>query len=339
MRFRFLAVAGILFASLSAAHANPFDPVDAAILQADGPGAMEALRQIEAGALTDDKLRQYACLRARLEGDSVQSEEALPVEPLAQQVVSAYRDYWRAAVRDPASREAHDRQLTARLRTLINRPQSADREPSVVEYTELSERLKALGYESSWGRTALLLEMMLWRKQEEKTYFVRLPESRQQTTVFIMNDFASEGWARYLSCGSTGTGSWTTDRGLFILASQYPDLVGEEFRVNFLAHEAQHFADQKFGDLPGWRLEYRAKLVELAYVDATREKTLRRFIADRSDDSSIPHSHANKRVVTDLIARLGLTKAEDLYTVNLGRLRRTAVALLRADTRSLRHGR
>jgi lipase chaperone LimK len=106
--------------------------------------------------------------------------------------------------------------------------------------------------------------------------------------------------------------------------------------VNFLAHESQHYADNKrFGDIPSWRLEYRAKLVELAYVNKTVAKVLDYFISSQGDDPADPHSYANKRVLKALEDRLGTASVADLYAVPVDRLHEAAVAALKADSVAL----
>lgn len=316
-----------------AAHAANLDAAESAILQADGPRALIALDAATDASLTVEQRAQKLCMRRLLDASQSVTDDVTTTNPLARDVSSAFRTYWRDSVREPARREDFEGQLQRTLRTLANLGESA----SEQEISDaLSDRLQASGYYSNFGRTGPLLDLMLWTGQDERHFRVRLPESVQRTTVFVMSGFSSEGWARYLTCGSLGTGGWTNDSGLWIIASQYPDLVGEDFRVNFLAHESQHFADRRFGDLPGWRLEFRAKLVELAYANTSRARTLRYFISDQSDDEAIPHSFANKRVVNALLQRLHLDSPEALYRVPFSRLQHAARAELVADTVLLR---
>jgi hypothetical protein len=39
---------------------------------------------------------------------------------------------------------------------------------------------------------------------------------------------------------------------------------------------------------------------------------LTRFIEDQSDDPASPHSYANRKILVELVRRLGLTNAKDL---------------------------
>ncbi|HEX8412485.1 MAG TPA: hypothetical protein VF637_01165, partial [Sphingomicrobium sp.] len=93
------------------------------------------------------------------------------------------------------------------------------------------------------------------------------------------------------------------------------------------------FADlRRFPSLKPWELEYRAKLVELAQANATRQRVLGKFAEDRGDDPASPHSYANKRVLRDVRARLGLGDRSDLNLVAIKELQRVAVAILKADS-------
>lgn len=106
--------------------------------------------------------------------------------------------------------------------------------------------------------------------------------------------------------------------------------------MTFLGHEAQHFADlSRFQGLAGWELEYRAKLVELAQLDQTRERVLMKFIEDQKDDPASPHSYANLRVLSTMVERLGLESTAELSTVEVDQLNGAARAALVADTRRL----
>ena len=105
--------------------------------------------------------------------------------------------------------------------------------------------------------------------------------------------------------------------------------------MTFLGHETQHFADMaRFPDLEPWQMEYRAKLVELAQAEETRERVLSKFREDQGDDPASPHSYANRRVLRSLEERLGVSAA-DLSTIELSRLHSAAIDELRENTRRL----
>ena len=160
----------------------------------------------------------------------------------------------------------------------------------------LSDALKKEGFHSLQGRTGLLRELMIWSKQEEKLMRVALPEGEHDVKVVLLDGFKSFGWGEYATCGRASTGGWATADALFAVVARYTSLDHEEFRVTFLGHEAQHFADKiRFKNLKSWELEYRAKLTELARADTTRAKVVGKFIDDQGDDPASPHSYANRR--------------------------------------------
>jgi hypothetical protein len=118
---------------------------------------------------------------------------------------------------------------------------------------------------------------------------------------------------------------------LYVVAEDY-NLEGEAFKVNFLAHETQHFSDYtRFPGLEGLELAYRAKLAELALADRSLRETIDRFLDDRSDDRGNPHSHANKRVVQAMTQVLALPAADALTQVDAEQLRHAAQRLLVED--------
>ena len=174
---------------------------------------------------------------------------------------------------------------------------------------------------------------MIWSRQTEKQEHVELPEGPQLTRVFLLDGFVSLGWSSFLTCGRSGTGGWTKPEGLYAVVPAYRSLDDENFRVNFVAHQSQHFADQRrFPDLKDWEKEYRAKLVELALADTTRPQILERLKASQGEDPEDAHSYANRQVLESLRTRLGLASDADLSTVKPADLRLAAVSELRADS-------
>jgi hypothetical protein len=230
----------------------------------------------------------------------------------------------------PERREAEEQRLTARLRQLLKAPTGTD-----LDALEpiLAKALEKEGLHSLQGQTGLLRELMIWSKQEERVMHAMLPEGEQDVTVMLLDGFGSLGWGAYATCDRASTGGWATETALFAVVPKYPSLEAEEFRVTFLGHEGQHFADKaRFKNLKSWELEYRAKLTELAQASATRARVLGKFISDQGDDQASPHSYANRQVLTGMTRKLGLASAKDLVTADAGLVQSAAVELLREDT-------
>lgn len=251
-------------------------------------------------------------------------------DPFASRALTLYRAYWQASLADPARRaEAEARLLTA-LAALLDRPSLAAMDEAE---TLLEARLAQGGFHALEGKTGQLRELMLWTKQTESTERVALPEETNATRVVYLDDFVSQGWSNYFTCERSGTGGWTKPDGLFVIVPSYDSLTDENFRVNFLAHESQHYADhRRFPDLKPWELEYRAKLVEVAYAVQTRGRVLSGFANNQGDDPADAHSYANKRVLAALRSRLGLAPDADLSTAPPAALQAAAIAELKADS-------
>lgn len=318
------------------AHADPALDARAALnaaigaaLQADGPQARRLLQGLDATGLTPARSTLRACMLARLDGADT---PAPPSDPFAGRLLDAYRTYWREAVNAPDQRAAAEKRLIQGLAALLGQPGLDS-----VEAAEpaLKDRLAPAGYHALFGRTGLLDELMLWRRQEDRPYTVVLPDGPRVTHVFLLNDFASLGWSSYFTCERASTGGWTKPEGLYAVVPNYDSLEDEAFKVNFLAHESQHFADlERFPGLASWEKEYRAKLVELSQAEATRTEVLDRLAADQGDDVGSPHSYADKRVLAALRRRLGLAEDADLKPVPGDQLRAAAKAELAADTQA-----
>jgi hypothetical protein len=330
-----------LAASISRAQPTP-GAADAAVaaaigaaLQADAARALRLLRQVPESELAPADRAFRACMLKRFDSETMEAESSDLPDAFARGALDLYRRYWRTALLRPEARPEAEATLLRELRRLLAQQDAADLdalEPA------LKDRLAQSGYHALLGVTLPLRELMLWTKQDTRAVKVELPEGAHTIEVVYLDGFVSLGWSYYATCGRRGTGGWATDKALYAVVPRYSDLEGEEFRVSFLGHETQHFAD--YGRFPGleqWQLEYRAKLTELAYADTTRGAVLRKFTEDQGDDPRSPHAYADRRVLEALRQRLALPANAALDSVPVARVQAAAVAELRAD--SQRHAR
>lgn len=321
----------LIGAALTAVTPNPserfFEAVGAA-LQANEVKALKALDGVDLSSLPAKDRAAAGCMRERFGPDAGPAVAASG--SLTDRALAIYQGYWHRSMTHPDQRAAEEQRLEVQLRQLLGAPEAAD-----LDAMEpiLSKTLEREGVHSLQGRTGLLRELMIWTKQDEKLTHVALPEGQHDVKVMLLDGFKSYGWGHYATCGRASTGGWATEEALFAVVSRYPSLEDESFRVTFLGHEAQHFADKtRFKGLEDWELEYRAKLTELAQAGATRGNVLEKFVTDQGDDPASPHSYANRRVLGDMVRKLGLTSPKELATADLGRLRSAATELLRQDT-------
>jgi len=327
--FAFAGAVSRADAKSGAAVAIAAEAVGAA-LQADGTRAVRLLRQLPENEFEGADRTFRSCMLRRF-GSAAAEPDAGPDDAFARATLGAYRAYWRAVLLHPETRAEGETALFAALRTLLGREDLIDLdalEPALIE------RLAQSGYHALLGRTLPLRELMLWTRQETRPMRVVLPEGVHTTDVVFLDGFASLGWADYATCHRRGAGGWATDKALYAVVPRYPSVDGEEFRVSFLGHETQHFADmQTFRNLAPWELEYRAKLCELAQARTTRAKVLRKFTEDQGDDPGSPHAYANRRVLAAVRQRLALPRNASLDAAPVARLQAAAVDALRADTR------
>lgn len=306
-----------------------------ASLRADMPTALSTLKAAPLEEFNAKDAAFRACMLSRHDRSTPPYLAGTVADPFARSVLEVYQRYWWKALRDPALRPAEEARLKTDLAALIGEPAPA---PTEEAFEGLNERinveLRKRGFHPLQGRTPPLYDLMLWGRQEERAYTVDLPSGeRQPVKVFVMDGWVSRGWAHYTSCERTGAAGWAKPEGLYAVRSSYGDMKGEDFRVSFLGHEAQHFADMKrWPEMPAWTLEYRAKLVELAQADTTREKLLDRFYRSQDDEPDHPHPYANKRVTAEVATKLGLAADADLRKADPEAVRRTAREVLIADT-------
>lgn len=324
-------VAFILLAISSDAVGAPADDVGQALgaaLQADMPRALQLTKDIDPAKLSDKQRQFVTCIRQRFASARFRPTGGTG---FAGRALGIYQRYWYASVMQPKTRDAQEHRLEVELGRLLHAKTGAK-----LDSLEpiLAKRLEANGWHSLEGRTGLLRELMIWGKQDEKFVPVDLPDGQYRAKVEYLDGFKSFGWSHYATCGRAATGGWATEEALFAVVPRYESLDSEEFRVSFLGHETQHFSDKaRFKDLQSWELEYRAKLVELAFADTTRSKVLSKFVDDQGTDPASPHSYANRAVLSELVKRLQLSSANELFTVDLARLHAAARETLLDDSR------
>lgn len=303
-----------------------------AALQVEGKRAAATLRRVRAEDLDSTRAALLTCTLARLDGHTL--PPVTVADPFVGQVLNAYRGYWTSALRGERTADKNERKLLTTLNALIE-SSGGPVAPSMdsIEVI-LKPILRARGYHPLLGVTSPLRELMLWQGETERRYDVQLPEGLQPVTVVFLDRFASLGWAGFATCDRYHTGGWTKPDRLYAVASAY-DTTSENFRISYLAHEGQHFWDAQHLalDTPGHRLEYRAKLVELAVGQASVYDLLAGFAANTSADSTIPHSYANGRVVAAIAAKLfpASTTPPHWRDASIAEVNASAAELLRDD--------
>ncbi|MDI9238503.1 hypothetical protein QLQ15_06195 [Lysobacter sp. LF1] len=301
-----------------------------AVLQGDGVRAADTLAASPAEGFLGKDADYRACMLQRHRAAQPVHTTAEIADAFVRGVLDDYQDYWWRAMHAPASqRDALEARLLQNLRKRLNVGDAAAKDMDAIEPL-VQAKLLEHGYHAQLGRTMPLRELMVWRKQDTRMYDVQLPDGPYTARVELLDDFVSRGWTSYGRCERGSAGGWATAEALYAVVPSYTEgLDSEAFRVVFLGHETQHFADQNaFPGMTGWELEYRAKLVELTQAREVSAKRLGYMITAQGDDMSSPHTYANKRVVADLTTRLGA--APD--TVGIERLQKAAHDLLIEDT-------
>jgi hypothetical protein len=307
------------------------------VLQGRGAEAVATLRRpLEMDGITSRNAATYRCMLERL-GERRLPENSI-ADPFVARVLTTYQEYWLGALLSDQPSPEHDAWLLRGLNRLV--PDAGGGRAATLDDLEpvLDSLIRASGYHVLLGVTSPLRELMLWRTETERRYDVRLPEQVQPVTVMLMDDFASLGWAGFATCDRSHSGGWTRPDRLYAVQSAY-DLESENYRVSYLGHEAQHFADHhRFPGLERQEeLEYRAKLAELALADSTAYDLLEAFAGNVSDEPGVPHSYANGRVVRGLASRLfpDSAGAPRWRAAPVERINQDARELLRADTERL----
>jgi hypothetical protein len=301
---------------------------------------LQKLARIAPDSLNEDESAARDCIVARLKEGKLPQ---IAIEsPLTHDVASIYMDYWRRSLKN-VEQSAGDSELFTELKACLDRHgKNGGRFSSLNELTEaLGPMLAAEGFHSLRGVTAPYHELMLWKDETTKSYTVELPESAEQVRIVFMSGFVLRGWLGFATCDLRHSSGWTTKESLYCLRDSY-DLSSETFRISYLAHEAQHFADAKqFPKLESPELEYRAKLVELSQAENTLTALLDQFTSQSGTERVSPHGFANRWVVRHLAEALFSNSPKSLDAPPWSQksrheIRQAALTLLRSNTKTLK---
>jgi hypothetical protein len=249
-------------------------------------------------------------------------------------VLTAYESYWVDVMMGRVTAQAAERALADKLAALVG---ASGQGTSTLDTIEplVQKEIETRGYYSLHGKTPPFREFMLWRKQDDRSYKVELPEGTENVSVALLDDFISLGWLGFATGDYYHSGGWATNERLFCVSKAYT-LDSESFRVSYLGHEAQHFSDYKrFPKLDPFELEYRAKLVEIVQADTTIYTLLDAFNRNGSDDRDNPHGYANRMLLNKLAAALNVTDPANSWWTTLPKAKLQAAALdvLKEDSR------
>lgn len=318
--------------------AQGLSPVFGAALQGDMASALNILDSLDAGRFSNKDSVTAQCIRTTF--TTPPQDEDLP--PISRAVLSAYRSYWQVVMLRRTPTKEAEAQLLASLKTILANQGNPDTTFTSLDFASEAARVAITreGLFALAGVTSPYYELMLWKKQSPKTYHVQLPERAIDAHVVFLDSFISLGWAGYATCGLAHSGGWATKDSLFAVLSAY-DTTSEDFRVSYLAHEAQHFSDYgQFPQLEQPELEYRAKLTELAESEESTLGLIQTFAEYSGQDRAVPHHLANFWVVKDLSRNIfdsstPVSDTANWSTVPPRRLRHESERLLRQNSDAL----
>lgn len=214
-------------------------------------------------------------------------------------VISAYRQYWRSVLTRSTEPQEAEAALRARLRSLLAL-ETGSAAPGHDLYEQLEQALAQQGFGSSAAATPPWRDLYIWRSERARHFKVSLTDTVEEVRVTFIEQPLIQGWQHFASLDLVTTSGWASASGLFCLCESY-DLESTTFEVTWLKHETRHSVDLRL--YPGMeesRMEYRAKLTELAFAGTAEVALLRQFTASGNEAGQSAHSRANYQVSRDL---------------------------------------
>ncbi len=252
------------------------------------------------------------------------------------EIDSLYQAYYKDVFWFDKKLEIAEHKLFVGLWTYCGEKGNLEKNASIE--AEVEKIVRKEGFKFLGGTTSGFYGPYIWETSNEVSYDVALPSGNEVCSIIFMEGFISRSWMDFLSFGKVGTGGWSGKDGrLYCVKSAY-NLDSQSFKISYLKHEAQHAIDTRaFRHITNHELEYRAKLVELAYWEG--DALIRAFhMASNNRDSKNSHSMASHRVISDLSRRLFCKAYVDdvgLFLKKLDDIRVVAKELLIEDTKRL----
>ena len=114
------------------------------------------------------------------------------------------------------------------------------------------------------GTSRGLIDLLLWRSDEVRSYDVALPDGNISVMVTLIKEVAVHGWLGWATCDIDADRAWASAGELHVLADQF-DVDADAFRAGQLGYYGQQQWDTaQLPMLEPAELEYRASLAVLA---------------------------------------------------------------------------
>ena len=235
-------------------------------IQADVKEGLIYLENIPEDKKNDELRELEADIKERFCSDK--SEEDIDVEDdFLRDIIRCYRKYYREALMREFDKDECKERLEDNLISVIRGNSIPIDDNSEIDEIEsiIKGEFEKRDYYYLGGVTPPLLGPYIWKTQTKKVYKVDVPSGTQEVTVYFLKDFVERSWFYYATLGEKGTGGWAKEDALYCIYDAFKELIDKpQFKISYLVHEAQHFADyQEFPELESNGLEYRAKLAEM----------------------------------------------------------------------------
>ncbi|WP_299700787.1 hypothetical protein [uncultured Pontibacter sp.] len=260
-------------------------------------------------------------------------------------LLQVYHTYWRKTLLDKRNKEQYDKELKdsvmAFLRSHNYKPSSVSQPDIASNFGQhLKDFLKQQNYYAATGKTGGLFDLFIWPKEDTTTYQVKLPETEVKATIIFIDSTVTMGWQEYATFGKYYAGGWATKEFHYSVRKAY-DTNSENFKVSYLTHEAQHFADYKtYPLLTGADLEYRAKLTELVFARETLYNLIQTFIRNANKEGRNSHAFANYAVIRDLSCEIFkknfVSDIEQWKKVSSSKISKSSERLLKQHSKALK---
>ncbi|NDJ85359.1 MAG: hypothetical protein GYB66_05700 [Chloroflexi bacterium] len=326
---------------MTSAQSSPFlKQLYGLALQADVQAVLQRISEADPTKLSAEERSVVGRFQRRF-GDTDNDNDASALAQPAKQLLAIYHGYWKQVLLQQVNLPTGEERLRLALLDWLGRYATRPIETTEIDFDRIEaaviETMAEVGFYTLCGVTLPLRELMVWRSQRRQEFEIALADGPVKLPIVFLGDFVSRGWAYFATADRYGAGGWVSNEALYCIEEAY-NIESESFRVNYLVHEAQHYADrQRDPEIATAHLEYRAKLAELAQIEdpAALLAVWQPQASYRSKEN--PHAWANAQVLEHVSERLNseFESEQPWQDAAPERIRHIAAELLRQDSQTL----
>ena len=240
-------------------------------------------------------------------------KESVSNNSILNEISNIYKEYWKIKMLRKPNLLIADSLLQRSLHTYLKNENLTKLSFNDYDSSELKRIIEAQGGFAEFFYLNGTYSVIIWDEQTVNNYNIELPNNTINIEVTNIENYLLKGAQHYATLGTSENGGWVNEHNSKVYCNKGAyDFSSEKFLISYLKHEGLHFVDvKKYKNLSAADLEYRAKLVELTYLDNYLFTKIQEFILFANPSNrNLSHPYANYAIIRDLSKKIFNTDFE-----------------------------